>query len=305
MAPREASRVKRTRRPGGGRGGRSRGSEAGGGGTGVGSGAWRIAFLVVAIVTVVSVNLHATERALHHETQLGPTTHGATRLVQLARGGFRGFIGGDEEDSGARWNAPLQKLKAANGKLTKMVAESVQGAKVATETAESETLATQEFLNGRTPPPSASARVSQWSKTTVVMMTTTTTTTTIAMPATTATAPTVVATICTADSIPLHHQHILFGFDKTTKEEALPEFYGGINGSDAKVAPRIVGLDTCARFMATGGGRAAGVRLVAGPAGLFNTGTNLMEQLLRTNCKVSGWEITATTWNNFQRVHIS
>ena len=117
-----------------------------------------------------------------------------------------------------------------------------------------------------------------------------TTTTTIIMSTTTALALAFVTYTCSTDPHHLLHQHILFGFDKPEppgKEASLPEFYGGINGSDAKVAPRIMGLDTCARFMATGGGKAAGVRLVAGPAGLFNTGTNLMEQLLRTNCKVS------------------
>lgn len=48
--------------------------------------------------------------------------------------------------------------------------------------------------------------------------------------------------------------------------------------------PRIVGLETCQRYRDT---VPLKLRQVA-PAGMFNTGTNLLQQLLRENCEVSG-----------------
>ena len=60
----------------------------------------------------------------------------------------------------------------------------------------------------------------------------------------------------------------------------IPALYG------ANTAPLIAGYDTCVRFrMAHANTRAP---LVLGPAGLFNTGTNYLEALLRMNCRRGG-----------------
>jgi len=50
-----------------------------------------------------------------------------------------------------------------------------------------------------------------------------------------------------------------------------------------KVSPLVIGLDTCARFRDE---QTPGAKVFAAPAGLFNTGTNLLETLLLQNCKM-------------------
>lgn len=58
-------------------------------------------------------------------------------------------------------------------------------------------------------------------------------------------------------------------------EPGFPRFYG-------ESSPRIHGLSTCKHFVNS---HPKGTRLLLAPAGLFNTGTNLLEDLLRLNCK--------------------
>lgn len=66
----------------------------------------------------------------------------------------------------------------------------------------------------------------------------------------------------------------------------LPAMYGG--GID----PLVAGTDTCAQFRDVGGGG----ELVLGPAGLFNTGTNLLQLLLTRNCRQAVVGAANSSW---------
>jgi len=61
----------------------------------------------------------------------------------------------------------------------------------------------------------------------------------------------------------------------TSSASIIPPVYG------SNTEPLIKGLETCAEFRS--GGNSS--QLVMGPAGLFNTGTNYLEFLLRMNCR--------------------
>lgn len=60
----------------------------------------------------------------------------------------------------------------------------------------------------------------------------------------------------------------------------VPEFYGG------NMQPLIIGLETCTRFRESKLLKPGGKLL--GSAGLYNSGTNLLDTLLRTNCRQAG-----------------
>ena len=92
-----------------------------------------------------------------------------------------------------------------------------------------------------------------------------------------ATAPVVAATVSTSSSASTISSPATSALASSSSDSTIPAVYG------ANPAPLIAGYGSCAHFRVANANR----RVVLGPAGLFNTGTNYLEALLRMNCKNS------------------
>ena len=222
------------------------------------AGAWRIAVLVVAIVSVVSMNLHATELAVEAQRGVAEADSGGEGV----RGPSRwGSLGQSQREvwAGARGGGGDVR-KAASGRP---FGGSILSAGGREESGEHGAAAVVGGV-GDSVEAAGGGGGAGMAVTATAMGTTTAATATSAV-----TTPDGRAH---ANSGPAR-RHILFGGELRPRlaEASLPDFYGGLNGTSAKTPPRIIGLDTCERFKATAY-RSSQVHLVAAPAGLFNTG---------------------------------